>query len=137
MKLNVNIFNRNAYDIDTAAIEALAHKIWMSEGERAASLNIIFVEDDVIKRLNKKYFNKNRTTDVIAFPLSESGLDGFEGEIYVSVDSVSENAAFYKVNLAEEMRRVVAHGLLHFLGYRDDTKEHKHRMTERENYYLG
>ena len=64
-------------------------------------------------------------------------FDMFEGEIYISVDRVLENASIYNVEPDDELKRMAVHGVLHFLGYKDKTDPEKREMTERENYYIS
>lgn len=111
--------------------------MWLSESKVNGKIEIIFVDNKFIRRLNKEFLNKDSDTDVIAFPLSKDETKLFEGEIYISLDKVKEQAQRFHVNSSEELRRLVIHGILHFLGYRDKTNSEKRIMTHRENFYLG
>lgn len=136
MNLKIKLFNEQAHKIDILQIKRLAQKVWQNESEVDAKLNIVFVNDEQIKRLNRKYFRKETTTDVIAFPLSEDAKEFFEGEVYICVNQVFKNAGFYQVSQEAELKRVVAHGILHLAGYRDKTAPEKQLMTMKENHYL-
>lgn len=114
----------------------MAEKVWKKESELGANLSIILIDDNHIRELNKRFLSKNSVTDVIAFPLSDNN-DVFEGEVYVSVDRVVENAHLYCVKASQELERMVVHGILHFLGYQDKTCAEKQEMTAKENYYIS
>ena len=137
MKFQANIHNGQAHEISTNGIKELIEKVWQAESNDSASLTIILVDDIFIKKLNRGYLHEDSVTDVIAFPLSDEVEDVFEGEIYISVDRVLENASIYNVESGDELKRMAVHGVLHFLGYKDKSDTEKHAMTARENYYLS
>ncbi|MFQ5863697.1 MAG: rRNA maturation RNase YbeY [bacterium] len=137
MKLQVQVHNTVANKLNLLEIENIAKKVWLSEGKVDGHIEIILVNDEYIRNLNKEYLKKNSATDVIAFPLSEENEKSFEGEIYISLDTVKEQAIRYNVNLEEELLRMVIHGMLHFLGYDDKTTQNKKTMTNLENYFLS
>ncbi|MCH8955751.1 rRNA maturation RNase YbeY [candidate division KSB1 bacterium] len=136
MKFQVSIHNEQAHEISLKGIKELTEKVWQTESKDNARLTIILVDDTYIKKLNKDYLNKNSVTDVISFPLSNE-TDMFEGEIYISMDRVLENASIYNVESGDELERMAVHGVLHFLGYKDKSDIEKQAMTARENYYLS
>ena len=86
--------------------------------------------------LKKKYFNKNHLTDVIAFRLNENDETDLEGEIYISLPRSVENAAKFNEPFDRELGRLLVHGGLHLMGYKDESKNDKKTMTEKENKYL-
>ena len=90
--------------------------------------------------INKSYFHKNQSTDVITFYLNNDPfpceIQSPWGEIYICVDRAIEQAVEYQVSLENEITRLIVHGLLHLMGYMDETTEDKQRMTEKENHYL-
>ncbi|MGC9470420.1 MAG: rRNA maturation RNase YbeY [Bacteroidales bacterium] len=104
------------------------------EGKKAGSINIITTGDREIERLNKEFLGRSYSTDVISFPMNRG--EKIEGEIYISLDTVTENAKQFKVTAREEWRRVVIHGILHLIGYVDDKREEQQIMREKEDYYL-
>jgi rRNA maturation RNase YbeY len=79
--------------------------------------------------------NRDYLTDVISFDYRED--DRISGDILISVERVKENAGIYQVTFPDEMRRIIIHGVLHLIGYEDDTKENRENMTAKENLYLG
>jgi len=103
--------------------------------KKKVSVSIVFTDDRFIKNMNKRYLSHNRTTDVIAFPLSDG--PGPEGEVYVNLDQAKRQARDYNVTFHNEVRRLVIHGTLHLLGYRDSTPSLKKRMRRLEDRYLA
>ena len=101
-----------------------------------ASITIIFSNDLKLSKLKKEYFGKDVFTDTISFNLEEKG-DSIEGEVYISLDRVSENANIYKQDFITECKRVIIHGCLHLLGYDDEMPKDQTRMTELEERYLS
>lgn len=134
--IELHIFNRCEHEIDETVIRALVQTIWRNEQAGAARVNLIFVNPDYIRRLNRQYLNREYATDVIAFPLSDPEADVYEGEVYICLEQVFENAVSYHVEKEQELKRVVAHGVLHLLGYDDKEVQDRRNMTSRENYYL-
>ena len=86
-------------------------------------------------QLKKQYFQQELLTDVITFNLEERGCP-VEGEIYISLDRVSDNAKKFKQEIGTELKRVIIHGCLHLIGYDDQTPEQQQQMTLMENVYL-
>ena len=106
-----------------------------SEIRRLGDISIIFCSDNYILDVNMKYLQHDYFTDIITFDYCEG--DRLNGDLFISVDSVRENAAFYKTEFEEELNRVIVHGLLHLIGYDDHTKEDIAEMRAKENYYLS
>jgi probable rRNA maturation factor len=105
-------------------------------GEKAGGIAIIFTTDDALLEINKKYLDHDYYTDIITFEHSEK--EGkTEGDIFISVDRVKENALKEKEDFNQELCRVIIHGVLHLLGYLDKTKKDKAAMTDAENTSLG
>ncbi len=98
-------------------------------------LNYIFLNDDALLKINKEYLNHDTYTDIITFDNSEE-KKSIEGDIFISVDRIRENALMFRVSFETEMIRVMAHGLLHLCGYLDKKKKDIKNMREKENYYL-
>jgi probable rRNA maturation factor len=99
-------------------------------------LNYIFCSDDYLLSLNQGYLKHNTLTDIITFDYSKS-KKAIEGEIYISVDRVAENAKKLKTHFIDELDRVVIHGVLHLLGYKDKASVDKSRMRKKEDTYLS
>jgi len=104
------------------------------EGSQVGNVNYIFVSDDTLLELNKTHLNHDYLTDILSFQLED---DPAEGDIFISIDRVKENAESYTVTFDNELCRVIAHGMLHFLGYKDKTEEEQKVMRKKEDLYLG
>ena len=105
-----------------------------SEMRRIGDINVIFCSDDYILDVNLKYLNHDYYTDIITFDYCEGNL--LSGDLFVSIDSVRENSEYYKTEFAEELNRVIVHGLLHLIGYDDHTEDDIAVMRSKEDYYL-
>lgn len=123
-------------DVPFELPEKLRRKRWLKElvassGFRIKELNYIFCSDEYLYQMNVDYLNHNTYTDIITFDNSEKAGE-LEGDIFISVDRVRENATTLKVEEATELTRVLAHGLLHLMGYKDKSKEEASLMRSKE-----
>ncbi len=105
------------------------------ENYNLLELNYIFLNDEALLKINKEYLNHDTYTDIITFDNSEE-KKSIEGDIFISVDRIRENALMFRVSFETEMIRVMAHGLLHLCGYLDKKKKDIKNMREKENYYM-
>ncbi|MDY6278201.1 MAG: rRNA maturation RNase YbeY [Bacteroidales bacterium] len=106
-----------------------------SEVKRLGSINIIFCSDNYILDVNQRYLNHDYFTDIITFDYCEGNV--ISGDLFISIDTVRDNAEFYKADSFDnELQRVMVHGVLHLIGYDDHTPEDQALMREKENYYL-
>ena len=119
------------------SILKLVSVVMKSEYIKTAEILLIFTTDNVLMELKKKYFNQEHYTDVIAFRLNDYDEDKVEGEIYISVPQVSKNAKQYNQAFNNELSRIIIHGSLHLLNYKDKTHQEKIKMTEKEDYFLN
>lgn len=115
-------------------VRNLLVKVISEENKVPGDLNFILTTDRVIKRINRKFLNHNYYTDVISFRYNEGNI--IDGEVYISVDTVRQNADNYKVSFRLELIRVMIHGVLHLCGYEDGTEREKLKMREMEDYWL-
>ena len=106
-----------------------------SEAKKVGDIGIIFCSDNYILDINIKYLQHDYFTDIITFDYCEGDL--LSGDLFISVDSVRENASFYGVDFPTELNRVIVHGLLHLIGYDDHSEEDIAVMRAKENYYLS
>ena len=104
-----------------------------SEGSDPGDIEYIFCSDAKLLEVNRKYLDHDYYTDIITFPLSEEPL---EASIFISIDRVRDNAHSFDNSFEDELHRVMAHGLLHMLGYNDTTEDAKKQMRKKENEYL-
>jgi rRNA maturation RNase YbeY len=100
-------------------VRLLLKTIAKTKGQKIIHLNYVFLRDDELLEINIEHLNHNTYTDIITFDLSDAGSNGIEGEIYISKDRVKENSVLHNSNETHEMIRVISHGLLHLLGYKD------------------
>jgi len=105
------------------------------EGYAVGDLNYIFCSDEYVLQLNRDHLQHDYYTDIITFDTGEAGAR-IEGDIFISVDRVAENAAQLGVSADREMRRVLAHGLLHLCGYGDKTNDQVALMRAKEEEWL-
>lgn len=115
-------------------VERLVSKIARTEKVGVRELSIVFINDRRIRTLNRKYLSHDAVTDVISFSLQEGGA--LEGEVYVNLDQATRQAAAYGVSASDEVHRLVAHGILHLIGYDDKTKREQQLIHSREDAYL-
>ena len=106
-----------------------------SEIRRLGDLNIIFCSDNYILGINQQYLGHDYFTDIITFDYCEG--DKLSGDLFISVDSVRENAIEYGQTFERELERVMVHGVLHLIGYDDHTKAQQKIMRSKEDYYLS
>ena len=106
-----------------------------SEIRRAGNISIIFCSDNYILDVNLKYLQHDYFTDIITFDYCEG--DKISGDLFISVDSVRGNSAFYGTDFNDELNRVMVHGILHLIGYDDHTKKDQKLMRAKEDYYLS
>ncbi len=98
-------------------------------------INYIFCSDKYLHKINKKYLNHNTYTDVVSFNYSFG--KSVSGDIFISVERVKENASRFKVSFYNELFRVMAHGILHCMGFKDKVKEDQRYMKRAENLALA
>jgi rRNA maturation RNase YbeY len=101
-----------------------------------SALNYIFCTDEQLHKINLEHLDHDTYTDIITFDYSEEDLM-LEGDIYISLDRVKDNAAQLGQSFDEELHRVLIHGVLHLLGYKDKTAEEKRGMRKKENTCLS
>lgn len=111
-------------------------KIARREGYSIDELNYIFCSDEYLYNMNVQYLNHSTYTDIITFDNGDGGKL-IEGDIFISLDRVAENAATYSVSFDEELLRVLSHGLLHLCGYKDKSTSDASLMRKKENEALA
>ena len=126
-------------DITFSLKEKLKHKAWLNEvakqeGKKILELTYVFCSDEYLLQINQEYLNHDTLTDIVTFDNSEDPKK-IEGDIFISIERVKENGE--KLGTTDtELKRVMVHGLLHLLGYKDKKKEDKALMTEKEDLYI-
>jgi rRNA maturation RNase YbeY len=109
-------------------------KIALLENKKVKDVNFIFYNDEQLSILNKKYLNHDTLTDIITFDYSEKSR--LNGDVCISIERIKENAQKFNNTFEEELRRVMAHGILHLCGYKDKTNVNKQLMKQKENEVL-
>ena len=107
-----------------------------SEKKTTGTINIIFCSDKYLLKLNKEYLKHNYFTDIITFDNSENKRS-ISGDIFISIDRVKENAKDFSKSVKNELLRVMIHGILHLIGYKDKSSQQKILMNSKEDYYLS
>lgn len=105
------------------------------EKRKAGDINYIFCSDEYLHKLNVDYLHHDTLTDIISFDYTVG--NELHGDIYISIDRVIDNAKDYSVHFIDELSRVMAHGLLHYCGYKDKSNVEQTIMRGKEDYYLA
>jgi len=117
-------------------IKKILENLFENQKISEAKISIILSNKFLLNKLKKNYFNVDQFTDVIAFNLEDEN-ESIDGEIYISIDDVLNNADKYEQSFNLEFKRVLIHGALHLLGFEDNTDEKKSIMTKLENKYMA
>ncbi|WP_336514785.1 rRNA maturation RNase YbeY [Pollutibacter soli] len=117
-------------------LKSFLKKMASSEKYSLISLQVIFCNDDYLLKMNQEFLGHDYYTDIITFPLSKPG-EPIEAELYISVDRTRDNASALGVSRSRELHRVIFHGLLHLLGYKDKLKTDQDTMRVKEDFYLA
>ena len=134
--MSIRFFNE---DVNFPGIRKRVVSAWLKEiislhDKKVGDISIIFCSDSYLLDVNKEYLEHDYFTDIITFDYVEGNM--ISGDIFISVDRVLENSALFQVTFSEELHRIMAHGVLHLLGYKDKCDEDKVMMTEKENFSL-
>ena len=105
-----------------------------THGRKVGEIGYMFVDDEKILEVNNEYLGHDYYTDIITFDYVKGKT--ISGEIFVSLQRISDNASTLSKNYEEELRRVLAHGILHLCGYKDKTEEEEKGMRAKEDHYL-
>ena len=125
----------NQKKISLIGSEAWIKKIITYESKKIGEITFIFCDDAYLLEKNIKFLSHNSLTDVITFDYCEN--NNINGDIFISIDRVKENANEFKETFLNELHRVMAHGLLHLLGYKDKNQKEADIMRSKENFYLS
>jgi len=108
----------------------------IAEGYKLKELTYVFCSDAYLLQINQQYLDHDTYTDIITFDNSEEDLI-IVGDIFISIERIRENALKFEVPETTELHRVMVHGALHLLGYKDKGDTHKKKMTQKEDFYLN
>lgn len=117
-------------------MKAWLNGIAQTEGRKLGEINYIFCSDEYLLQVNREYLNHDYYTDIITFDNSETE-NLIDGDIFVSIERIADNAKTQKTDFDTELRRVLAHGVLHLVGYGDKNPEDEKLMRAKEDYYLN
>ncbi len=106
-----------------------------SESYKLEEINYVFCDDAYLHKLNVEFLKHDTLTDIISFDYSVGKL--ITGDIFISVERVDDNAKDFNVSFDDELHRVIIHGVLHYCGYKDKTKDDASLMRDKENHYLS
>jgi len=121
-------------DLSIDKISDWINSVISSESALTGDLNFIFCSDEYLLKMNKEYLSHDYYTDVITFDYTENNI--ISGDIFMSIDRIKENSEQFSVSFDLEVKRIIVHGVLHLLGYKDKTNPDKLQMTSLENIYL-
>ncbi|MFI1744736.1 MULTISPECIES: rRNA maturation RNase YbeY [Thalassobellus] len=120
---------------DESVISSWISNTISSESHKLEEINYVFCDDDYLHKLNVEFLSHDTLTDIISFDYSMGKL--IQGDIFISVERVADNAKDFNVSFTDELKRVIIHGVLHYCGYKDKTDEEAKVMREKENHYLS
>ncbi len=106
-------------------------KVILSENKKEGDINYIFCDDEYILEINKQYLDHDYYTDIISFDYTVG--NELSGDIFISIDRVKENAIDFNASFDDELKRVVIHGVLHYCGYKDKSKQDEALMRDKED----
>ncbi len=107
----------------------------IQEGYNEGEINYIFCDDGYLLKLNIEFLNHDTLTDIISFDYTMGKQ--INGDIYISIERVKENATDFSTDFISELNRVMVHGVLHYCGYKDKSETDEVTMRSKENYYMA
>jgi probable rRNA maturation factor len=131
----IQFFYENVPESVNIQYTAWLEDIILSEGKKLGEINYIFCDDEYLLKVNQYYLQHDYYTDIITFDYVKGRT--ISGEIFVSLQRISDNASTLSREYEEELRRVLAHGVLHLSGYKDKTEEEERTMRSKEDFYLA
>jgi probable rRNA maturation factor len=134
--ITVSVFNAHpTRNRVPSGVKTIVPRVLRSEGISNGSIAVVFTDDTMSRRINRKFLSHDRPTDVISFPLERE--PALEGEIYVNIDKAERQSRTWKVTLNNELARLVIHGTLHLAGYDDGAPRQARRMKAAEDRYVA
>ena len=137
-KMETNIYYHSECDFqlqnEDSISEWLKHAIRL-EKKALGEINYIFCDDEYLLKKNQDFLNHDTLTDIITFDYSEENK--LSADIFISIERVKENALIFAVPFEKELKRVIIHGILHLIGYKDKSEEETKTMRSKENFYLA
>ena len=121
--------------VDTSQISSWLSSCIADLGYSLGELSIIFCSDEYLLEINKKHLNHDYYTDIVTFNYNVKKK--LNGDLFISVDRVKDNASIFNENFNVELFRVIIHGVLHLCGFNDKTTNEQKEMRQKENHYLS
>ena len=123
------------YETDFELSDETLYADWLSgvissENKDLGDINYIFCDDEYLLQINRQYLDHDTLTDIISFDYSERNT--LQGDIFISVERVKDNASDFEVSFEEELKRVLVHGVLHYCGYKDKSEADERLMRQKE-----
>jgi rRNA maturation RNase YbeY len=134
-KVQFHFLDRKPTLQERTRLKLFIEKLFITEKKKLGNLSYVFCSDEYLLGINSDFLKHDFYTDVITFDFSSSKNE-IEGEVYLSVDRIKDNAKQLRVSFKEELHRVVFHGSLHLCGYKDKNKTDQQQMRMVENKYL-
>ncbi len=122
---------------DRARLKLFIASIFKKEKKSLGNLSYVFCSDDYLLEINRSFLQHDYYTDIITFDLTEPGSKKTDAEIYISVDTIRDNAQRFNTTITRELHRVIFHGVLHLCGYKDKSQKDQALMTRMEDHYLS
>lgn len=121
--------------LDSEFLFLWLNDVILEERHACGEINLIFCSDEHLLKVNKTYLNHDYYTDIVTFDYCEDDL--INGDLFISIDRVQENAPKFNASFLSELRRVCVHGVLHLCGYGDKSPEEESMMRTKEQFYLN
>ena len=135
-RIYFNYSDKKLTGIKTTLLKNNIASLLKKEGVKSSHIQYIFCSDEYLLDINKQFLQHDYYTDIITFDLSDNASILLEGEIYISIDRVKDNAKSQQTDWKEELKRVLYHGVLHLCGYKDKTPKDEKQMRAKEDEYL-
>lgn len=132
----INFNYESDFNLDNEeAVAAWISAVIVSENKNEGEINYIFCDDDYLHKINLEYLNHDNLTDIISFDYTVG--NEINGDIFISVERVQDNANDFEVSFETELKRVMAHGVLHYCGYKDKGEDDERLMRSKEDEKLA
>lgn len=137
---DIQVFNQTdtSLPFEQSLLSLLAAAVADKENAPFSFVEVVYVDEDEIVRINREHLNRDYVTDIISFHYTDPSSDQpIEGTLYCCAPRIFEQAEEFGESPKKEFLRIFVHGLLHLVGYEDQSDQQKQTMTEKENTYLA
>ena len=124
------------HTIDTSPLKKWLNRVMVSLGVSNFAITYVLVSDEALLEINRKYLDHDYYTDIVTFDMSDTE-ETVEGDLFVSLDRIKDNASNLSVSFDTELKRVLVHGVLHLVGYDDKDEKHQAEMRKKEDELLS